>query len=310
MTKDARLKSIYITPAIVVTGLSLIASLLLAAIGVGERLAWLGAAMASAPMPLLIANLVLRPRARTSEFLPLHVSLMLVGLVLAGRTMYSDFVTSWELYQEFIAAVTAAFYVSEGSAPAIVAIASVVNFALYLFWYSRFGRFPDARLDVGSSLPEFAAVELDGTPFDSRSLIGSPAVLLFYRGNWCPLCMAQIDEIVERYEQLEKLGVQVCLISPQSADHSKRLAEKHGVAFRYLIDRDNAAAEALGIGVRNGVPLGVPGDYPADSVMPTLIVTTASGTIVFSDQTDNYRVRPEPDVFLAILRRAEAMQTT
>ncbi|RLA34664.1 MAG: AhpC/TSA family protein, partial [Gammaproteobacteria bacterium] len=28
------------------------------------------------------------------------------------------------------------------------------------------------------------------------------------------------------------------------------------------------------------------------------------GTIVYSDQTDNYRVRPEPDTFLAILRRA------
>jgi hypothetical protein len=41
--------------------------------------------------------------------------------------------------------------------------------------------------------------------------------------------------------------------------------------------------------------------------MPTVVVTNASGTIVFSDQTDNYRVRPEPDVFLAILRRSGAV---
>ena len=45
-------------------------------------------------------------------------------------------------------------------------------------------------------------------------------------------------------------------------------------------------------------------DYPADTVLPTLVVTGPSGKIIYSDQTDNYRVRPEPDIFLAILRRA------
>jgi hypothetical protein len=71
-----------------------------------------------------------------------------------------------------------------------------------------------------------------------------------------------------------------------------------------LIDTDNQLAETLGIAVRNGVPIGLPGGYAPDTVLPTLIVTNDKGTIVFSDQTDNYRVRPEPDVFLAILRRS------
>ena len=300
MTKDDRLKSLYITPAIAVTSLSLLVSLVLAAIGVGERLAWLGAALASAPMPILIITLMMRPQARTSEYLPLHLAMMVVGVVLAGRTMYGDFVTSWQLYQEFIAAVVAAFYVSEGSAPALVALASAANFLLYLFWYSRYGRFPDARLDVGATLPEFELTDSNGEVFRSSSLRGAPAVLLFYRGNWCPLCMAQIDEIVDRYEQLQKLGATVCLISPQPEEHTLKLAQKHGVDFRFLIDRDNALANELGIGVKNGVPLGVAGNYPPDSVMPTLVVTSPNGTVVFSDQTDNYRVRPEPDVFLAI----------
>ena len=78
---------------------------------------------------------------------------------------------------------------------------------------------------------------------------------------------------------------------------------------RFLVDHDNKVAESLNIAVRNGVPAGVPGGYAADTVMPTLIVTNGRGTIVFSDQTDNYRVRPEPDAFLAILRRARAMDS-
>jgi hypothetical protein len=39
-------------------------------------------------------------------------------------------------------------------------------------------------------------------------------------------------------------------------------------------------------------------------VFPTAIVTDAEGRILLADQTDNYRVRPEPFTFLAALDRA------
>ncbi len=308
MVKDAKLKSWFITPAVAVTGLMLLGSLVMAAAGIGERLAWLGAALASAPLPALVARTMVAPTARTSEYLPLHLLAIVVGLVLAGRTMYRDFVTSWELYQNFVDALVAAFYVSTGSAPALVAIAAAVIFLVYVFWYSRFGRYPDARLDVGGKLPEFELSDLDGNVVKSTDFKGAPAVLLFYRGNWCPFCMAQLDELVERYQEMEKLGIAVYLISPQPDGATKALAERHGVGFHYLSDRGNKAAEKLEIAVKNGVPLGIPGDYPADTVMPTVIVTSANGTILYSDQTDNYRVRPEPDIFLALLRRAGAVR--
>jgi peroxiredoxin/uncharacterized membrane protein len=308
LVRNARLKSLFITPAIVLTGALLPMSLLMVVIGSGDKLAWFGAALASAPLPLLIGQLMLKPTARTSEFLPLHLLLMLVGLVMAGRTMYGDFVTSWELYREFLSAIVAAFNVSTGSAPALVAIVASVIFLLYLFWYSRYGRYPDARIDVGSKLPEFDVQDLDGNAVRSTEFIGAPTVFLFYRGNWCPLCMAQIDELVERYQAMEELGITVCLISSQSDAHSKALADKLAVPFRFLVDKDNRAAEALDIAVRNGVPLGIPGNFEPETVMPTLLVTSANGTIIFSDQTDNYRVRPEPDIFLAILRRAGAVR--
>jgi len=36
--------------------------------------------------------------------------------------------------------------------------------------------------------------------------------------------------------------------------------------------------------------------------MPTVIITDEDGKFLFSDETDNYRVRPEPELFLEILR--------
>jgi hypothetical protein len=41
--------------------------------------------------------------------------------------------------------------------------------------------------------------------------------------------------------------------------------------------------------------------YESDTVMPTAVLTDASGTVIFADLTDNYRVRPEPQIFLDIL---------
>jgi len=289
LIKNLKLKSLFVMPAIVVCVLLLIFSLLMIASGGTERLAWIGAALPASPLPILIGRLMFAPTARTADNLPLLMFLTLAGTFLA----------LWETY----------FEGSSDWLPVAVAASGTILFLLYLFWYSRFDRYPDARIDVGSKMPDFELADLEGNVVRTSELAGSPAVFLFYRGNWCPLCMAQIEELVERYEQLEELGVKVHLISPQSVAHTKTLAEKNGVGFRYLVDQDNIVAKSLDIAVKNGVPLGVPGGYAPDTVMPTLIVTNAAGTIVFSDQTDNYRVRPEPDIFLAILRRTRAMNT-
>jgi peroxiredoxin len=132
-------------------------------------------------------------------------------------------------------------------------------------------------------------------------------VLLFYRGNWSSICMAQVAEIAARDRELERLGIGVALISPQPVERSRELAASNATAFRFWVDRDNAVARELDIAVNDGVPVGVPGGYDPDTVMPTVVVTNENGTILYSDQTDNVRVRPEPDTFIAILRRAGAI---
>jgi hypothetical protein len=77
------------------------------------------------------------------------------------------------------------------------------------------------------------------------------------------------------------------------------------VPFRFLVDTGNSTAEQLGIAIDNGIPFGfqVLG-YDSDTVMPTVVVTDAAGTILMADQTDNYRIRPEPQTFLKVLEDA------
>ena len=63
------------------------------------------------------------------------------------------------------------------------------------------------------------------------------------------------------------------------------------------------AAKQLGIVHRWGTPMGLQMlGYESDTVLPTVILTDSRGIILFSDQTDNYRVRPEPEVFENLFR--------
>ena len=287
MVSNARNKSLFIFPAVGIVTVLLVVSILQAIFDWNQRTAWIGAVIAALPLPILMARLMLSRVERTSENLPSFLLLAGAGFIIAIWQQFVEFRSGWQ--------------------PTAVAGFAALILVLYVFWYSRFDRIASGQLSVGSKLPGFELSDSDGERFHSGSLGGSPAVLLFYRGNWCPLCMAQITEIAERYKDLEALGINVVLISPQPDTASRHLASSHDVPFKFLVDTGNELAESLDIGVKHGVPAGMPGGYAADTVMPTLVVTNSSGTIIFSDQTDNYRVRPEPDVYLAILRRSGAV---
>jgi peroxiredoxin len=114
------------------------------------------------------------------------------------------------------------------------------------------------------------------------------------------LCMAQVGEIADRWREIEALGAQVVLVSPQDEPHTRSLAARHDVAFRYLRDEGLAAARRLGIANPDGTPAGLIG-YESDTVLPTLVVTDGEGRVVYANQTDNYRVRPAVDTVLAAL---------
>lgn len=284
MVIDAKYKSLFIFPAVGVTMVLFGVSVFAALLGGNEATAWLGAAIASVPLPVIATYLMFGGVERTSENFPFMLLIAAAGVMVA-------------LWEQFIEGTS-------GWSPTSVALAAGALLLMYVFWYSRFGRIAVAALSVGSKLPEFELLDTDGNSFRSADLVGAPAVIMFYRGNWCPLCMAQIKEIAARYQDMEAMGIRVALVSPQPDEHSRKLAAQYDVPFNVLIDTGNRVAESLGIAVRNGVPIGLPGGYEPDTVLPTLVVTNEKGTIVFSDQTDNYRVRPEPDVFLAILRRS------
>ncbi len=286
MIIDTKYKSLFLFPAVGITiSLSCI-SVFAAALGGQDMMAWLGATAVAMVLPAIMVYLIVGNIYTTSENMPLFLFITALGVMIAG----------WEQFIEG----------ASGWAPTLVAIGSAVLVILYVFWFSRYGRQPSSQFVVGSTLPEFSLKLIDGAPFSSSALIGAPALIIFYRGNWCPICTGQIKNIVNRYQDFEKLGIKVMLISSQPDRHSQNIYARYNFPGIMAIDENNQVAERLGIAVRNGLPLGISGGYSSDTVLPTVLGTNKTGTILFADQTDNYRVRPDPQSFLAILRRTGA----
>lgn len=173
---------------------------------------------------------------------------------------------------------------------------------LYIYWYSNNKRKLARLLNDGLKLPVFSVQDTQGSEIQSSSFYTeNKALIIFYRGNWCPLCMAQIDEIVALYKKFEQNNIQVIFIAPQSAKNTQKLADKFHLNFKFYTDKDNQAAKKIGIAHTFGLPMGFQTlGYDSDSVYPTVIAVDESGTIIYNDQTSNYRVRPGPEELLAI----------
>jgi len=274
------LKSLFITLYIVAGLGGLIAALMMIG-NVGLLSPWLGTALACAGPTVFFSQIMLMPRARTSANLNLVIAAGAVGtglsLVLPGTTSIAAVVTA--------------------------AGVGLVGSLAYVFWYSRFGAAGNAALTEGAKLPDFTLIE-HGKSFRMAELTTKPALWIFYRGNWCPLCVAQVREIAAQYRELARRGVEVHLVSPQSEASSQSLAKQMDAPMRFLTDVGNHTASTLGIKVEDGLPAGFQAlGYPSDVPRPTVFITAAGGQIIYCDMTDNYRVRPEPARFFTVLDR-------
>jgi peroxiredoxin len=249
--------------------------------GMEPIISWLGLAL-SAFAPLTFFIKVFLFRSPRTERHPIEYSILSgIGLVLTMAMSYR--------------------YADAAGAIHIWAGITLLLWLAYLRWYSVFRNRDNTTLKVGAPLPEFRLESLDGHIVSSQSFMASAHLILFYRGNWCPFCTAQIEELAAAYKRLEANGIKVVLISPQSSKKNQALAARFDLPMTFLRDRNCVAAKQLGIYHEWGTPMGMQLlGYASDTVLPTVLLTDQHGQIVYCDQTDNYRVRPEPDTWLKI----------
>jgi peroxiredoxin len=170
----------------------------------------------------------------------------------------------------------------------------------------------------GTVMPDGDLLDTHGQPTNLEAARGGrPAVVVFYRGEWCPYCNLTLRAYQHQLvPELNARGVALIAVSPQKPDGALSAQEKNELSFTVLSDPGNQLGTRLGILSAQGddmrtarATLGVNvAGTNADGTdllpMPTVVIVDTAGTIRWIDVHPNYTTRTEPAEILAALADA------
>jgi len=111
--------------------------------------------------------------------------------------------------------------------------------------------------DVGSRI-SFAELDVvDGREISSQSLRGKKTLLFFSEGVMCQACFEQIRDIESVGAELEKKGIGLVSITPDSEEVLREAVSQYGISTPMIADHDrtmSAAFDTLGRGMHADTP--------------------------------------------------------
>ena len=102
------------------------------------------------------------------------------------------------------------------------------------------------RLEPGDPAPDFTLPTADGGQLSLSDLRGRKVVLYAYPAAMTPGCTTQACDFRDSLSSLNKAGVDVVGISPDSPDKLAKFAERDGLNFPLVSDADRSVLTAYG----------------------------------------------------------------
>lgn len=182
----------------------------------------------------------------------------------------------------------------------------------------RVGTLPEGvGVAVGEAAPDARLTGLDGATVHLAELYAAgPALVVFYRGGWCPYCNFQVRELVTRRADLAARGLTPVLISVDRVEEAARTGAAYEIPFPVLSDPDLVAHRAFrvthevdeetraryrGFGIDLERASGR--DHHTIAI-PSVFAVDAEGHVRFAHADRDYRTRPTVDQLLVALDAA------
>ncbi|MBA3899039.1 MAG: AhpC/TSA family protein [Bacteroidetes bacterium] len=84
----------------------------------------------------------------------------------------------------------------------------------------------------------------------NKNLENGPVVLIFYRGQWCPVCSKHLSNLQDSLEFIYGKGASVVAISPEKPEYLQKTAGKTGAKFSLVYDEGYKISNAYGVTFR------------------------------------------------------------
>jgi peroxiredoxin len=176
---------------------------------------------------------------------------------------------------------------------------------------------PADAVSVGDTIAPFALPDATGQTRTLDELTADgPAVIVFYRGGWCPYCNVTLRTYErELLPELDAFSARLVAVSPETPDASLTTQEKDELTYTVLSDAGAELATALGITWRPSEPglaaqrqLGIDiratrADQGTILPMPTVLIVDRDHIARFVDVHPVYTGRTEVSDILAALQR-------
>lgn len=134
----------------------------------------------------------------------------------------------------------------------------------------------------------------DGSHVQLQSAwLNTTAVIVFYRGHWCPFCQRQLTELQKNLDKFAALNANLIAVSADPDDIEK-MRTKVGATFELYADPDLGAIKAFNVlDEGNGI------------ASPAVFIVDQSGTVHYSYIGENAADRVLINVLLAELAKVQ-----
>ena len=176
-------------------------------------------------------------------------------------------------------------------------------------------------LTKGDSAPRFVVQTVAGENFDfDPRKLDRPAIIVAFRGGWCPFCNMHLAELRHVIPEISRLGIDVLFLSgdrPELLYKSLKDETQEDIAGRgYVIysDANVNAAIALGIAFRVSDRTLQRRDEKGDDIegssminsgvlpVPAVFAVDVDGMIAFAYANPNYKIRVPADELLEVAK--------
>jgi peroxiredoxin Q/BCP len=102
-------------------------------------------------------------------------------------------------------------------------------------------------MNIHDKAPEFTLQDENGKDVSSKDLRGKTVVLFFYPRANTPGCTIEAQGFRDTYSKIQKTGVVLLGISPDTPKAQKKFADNYDLPFTLLADADKKVATAFGV---------------------------------------------------------------
>jgi peroxiredoxin len=94
-------------------------------------------------------------------------------------------------------------------------------------------------LPVGNTVIEFSGTDHNGNEILLSDLLKKgKVVVVFYRGQWCPICMPHLRKLQEDLKKIEDKGASLIIITPEKQENIKKTILKTSITVPIIYDEN------------------------------------------------------------------------